>query len=56
MMLRHTRGLLLLGEKMLPEKRTSGLFSFWLLTAVRNLAAPPAGSVSLGSTSLQSLK
>ena len=49
------RHLLMLGEKMLPENRTRGLFSFCSFTAVRNLAAPPTGSVSLGSTLKQSL-
>ena len=32
------------GAKQSPENRTRGFRCVWLLTAVRNLAAPPTGS------------
>ena len=41
----------MLGAKMSPEKRMRGWqFVLTLLTAVRNLAAPPTGSTVLLST------
>ena len=51
------RNLLILGAKISPENSIRGSQSFLtLLTAVRNLGAPPTGSTSLLSTLYTSLK